>query len=124
MEYTAPAIPSIIPKKPDRDKPEEPAKVAAKTAQTVKEPAENATQTEELPGYFALSQDFKEDPVHQLVANNLYAILAHERGRPLLQHLQLLPLRELTSQVNHQAAHQVVHRPVNKLVASLSVNHL
>ncbi|KAJ9084400.1 hypothetical protein DSO57_1024935 [Entomophthora muscae] len=71
MEYTAPAIPSIIPKEPNNHKTKEPAKIAAKTAQTVKEPAgpakdptKNATQTEELPGYFAISQDFKEDPVH------------------------------------------------------------
>ncbi|KAJ9055389.1 hypothetical protein DSO57_1004592 [Entomophthora muscae] len=85
MEYTAPAITSIIPKEPDCDKPKEPEKIA----QTVKEPAEpakdpvkNASQTEELPGYFTLSQDFEEDPIHQLVANNLYAIPAHGRGRP------------------------------------------
>ncbi|KAJ9049093.1 hypothetical protein DSO57_1028188 [Entomophthora muscae] len=85
MEYTSPAIPSIIPKEPDRDKPKEPSKIAAETAQTVKEPAEpakNATQTEELPEYFALSQDFEEDLVHQLVADNLYAIPACRRGRP------------------------------------------
>ncbi|KAJ9070199.1 hypothetical protein DSO57_1010893 [Entomophthora muscae] len=86
MEYTAPTIPSIIPKEPDCDKLKEPAKTAAKTAKTVKEPAEdpakNAAQTEESPGYFALSKDFEEDPVHQLVANNLYAIPACGRGRP------------------------------------------
>ncbi|KAJ9090198.1 hypothetical protein DSO57_1004776 [Entomophthora muscae] len=89
MEYTAPAIPSIIPKEPNHDKPEEPSKIATKTTQNVKEPAEpakdpakNAAQTEELPGYFALSQDFEEDPFQQLVANNLYAIPACGRVRP------------------------------------------
>ncbi|KAJ9051011.1 hypothetical protein DSO57_1008831 [Entomophthora muscae] len=75
MKYTAPAIPSTIPKKHNRDKPEEPAK-------TAKEPAKNAAQTKGFSGYFALSQDFKEDPIHQLVANDLYAISAHRRGRP------------------------------------------
>ncbi|KAJ9087767.1 hypothetical protein DSO57_1029985 [Entomophthora muscae] len=85
MEYTAPAIPSIIPKEPNCDKPKEPAKIAAETVQIVKEPAElakNAAQTEESPGYFTLSQDFEEDPIHQLVANNLYTIPACGRGRP------------------------------------------
>ncbi|KAJ9052726.1 hypothetical protein DSO57_1031353 [Entomophthora muscae] len=88
MEYTAPAIPLIIPKEPDCEKPKEPTNIAAKTVQTVKEPAEpaedpakNAAQTEELPGYFALSQDFEEDPIHQLIADNLYAIPACGRGR-------------------------------------------
>ncbi|KAJ9076041.1 hypothetical protein DSO57_1030015 [Entomophthora muscae] len=78
MEYTAPAISSIIPKEPYCDKPKEPAKIAAETVQTVKEPADpaedpakNAAQTEESPGYFDLSKDFEEDPVHQLVASNL-----------------------------------------------------
>ncbi|KAJ9060960.1 hypothetical protein DSO57_1025409 [Entomophthora muscae] len=42
MEYTAPAVPSIIPKEPGRGKLKEPVKTATKTAQTVKEPAEPA----------------------------------------------------------------------------------
>ncbi|KAJ9072562.1 hypothetical protein DSO57_1026237 [Entomophthora muscae] len=82
MEYTAPAIPSIIPKETNHDKPKEPAKITAQTVKEPAKPAKNATQTEELPGYFALSQDFEEDPIHQLVANNLYAIPARGRGRP------------------------------------------
>ncbi|KAJ9081276.1 hypothetical protein DSO57_1016464 [Entomophthora muscae] len=71
MEYTAPAIPSIIPKEPDHNKLKEPAETATETVQNVKEPAEpsedpakNTAQTEELPGYFALSKDFEEDPIH------------------------------------------------------------
>ncbi|KAJ9090344.1 hypothetical protein DSO57_1003467 [Entomophthora muscae] len=70
-------------------KPEEPAVTARETAKPGKEPAEptkytakNATPKEGSPQLFAPSQDFKEDPVHQLVAYDLYAIPAHERGRP------------------------------------------
>ncbi|KAJ9086954.1 hypothetical protein DSO57_1038145 [Entomophthora muscae] len=75
MEYTAPAIPSTIPKETDSDKPEEPSK-------TTKKSAENAALMKGSPELFALSQAFEEDPVHQLVANDLYAIPAHGRGRP------------------------------------------
>ncbi|KAJ9072594.1 hypothetical protein DSO57_1025974 [Entomophthora muscae] len=42
----------------------------------------------------------------------------------VLQYLQLLPLGELTPQVDHQMAHQMVHRSTSKLVAPLSVDHL
>ncbi|KAJ9079202.1 hypothetical protein DSO57_1037790 [Entomophthora muscae] len=66
----------------ERDKSEEPAKIATKAAQTAKDPIKNATQTKGYPGYFALSQDFEEDHAYQLVANDLYAIPAHRRGRP------------------------------------------
>ncbi|KAJ9086559.1 hypothetical protein DSO57_1002686 [Entomophthora muscae] len=69
MEYTAPAIPLTIPKEPNRYKTEELTKIAIKTIQTAKEPSKNATLTKGYPGYFALSQDFKEDPVPQLIAD-------------------------------------------------------
>lgn len=89
MEYTAPAIPSTITKEPDREKPEEPAKIATQTAQTSKEPskntkdpAKNVAQTKGSPGYFALSWDFEEELVHQLIANGLYTIPACRKGKP------------------------------------------
>ncbi|KAJ9062723.1 hypothetical protein DSO57_1007893 [Entomophthora muscae] len=88
MEYSAPAIPSTIPKDPNRDKPEEPSETAKETAKPanepakpIKDPTKNAALEEESLELFALNQDFEEDPVHQLVADNLYAIPAHRRGR-------------------------------------------
>ncbi|KAJ9056272.1 hypothetical protein DSO57_1034917 [Entomophthora muscae] len=82
MEYTVPAIPSTILKEPNIYKPKEPTKIAKETAQTAKDPANNAALTKRSPDLFALSQDFEEDPVHQLIANNLYTIPELRIGRP------------------------------------------
>ncbi|KAJ9050128.1 hypothetical protein DSO57_1017300 [Entomophthora muscae] len=85
MEYTTPAIPLTIPKDPNRDKPEEPTVTSRETAKSSKEPTEpakDATPKEGSPKLFAPSKDFEDDPVHQLVADNLYTIPVRGISRP------------------------------------------
>ncbi|KAJ9049607.1 hypothetical protein DSO57_1022606 [Entomophthora muscae] len=45
MQYTAPIIPSTIPKDPNKDKPEEPIVTARETTKPTKEPVEPAKNT-------------------------------------------------------------------------------
>ncbi|KAJ9072397.1 hypothetical protein DSO57_1027958 [Entomophthora muscae] len=68
------------PTDPGSDK--ETAKPAKEPTEPAKDTTKDTTPKEGSPELFFPSQVFEEDPVHQLVANNMYAIPACGRSRP------------------------------------------